>query len=290
VCTAIITSNANVVFTHSMGNLAFAAGMIETVAGKATYAECVKLKARYPKQQAAPSASYPKLEADEIAWISIQGPFHFSVAADACKTVCASNDPLWIPVQKLPIACACPNHVMTKSTASLETTYQSSYGVTSAAMSSLVAKAAFAVVCGLSTDATGGLADEIALKATKLLATLGGQSWGSDSKTSTTQPLTGCDGLVAFTSCRGDIASALFKLIASSRYYAGLFNHGSGTCRDGQQKGGTDQSKEPVTAYTNAAKEALNSRQPPAATGANPSPPSRANRMRHGRKYDNSRA
>jgi len=260
VCKAIIATDANVVYTHSMGNLAFVAGLIATLAGKSTYAECVKLKERYPKPQSGPSTQFPKLAANEIAWISIQGPFRMSVAADACHTVCASHNPLWIPVQKLPIACACPNRVMEKSTQSLQTTYVSST-TSIAQMAAAVAKHAFSVMCGIDTDATGGLGDEVALSATKLLVTLAHGSWGADKKTITTKPYAGTDGLVAFTSCRGDIPGNLFELTPDARYYVGTFNHASGTGRDGQQSGEKDKAKMPISNFISSGKQALNSRE-----------------------------
>jgi len=217
ICNAIKSTNAQIVISHSNGNIALSAAIFKGVDGCAN-------------RVYSGAGPVPK---GKFLWFSLAGPFLGSPAADLCISDCPTFTLSPLPAATK-LVCHCTNKKAIPSEAKLATTYKSKVaGFTSgwAAVSSPHSKA-FAVMCGTSTAAVA------ALKEDNGLVLLAPQANWNGQKT---------DGMVSLPACQAGLPAAIissFSSQPSAKFFLLDGNHGSSTFRDGN---GNAPAQQPIT-------------------------------------------
>jgi len=221
ICSNIKSLNARYVITHSNSNTGLAAALAKNVSGCADRIY----------------TGGATVGATQFLWISIQGPFQGSPAADLCVKDCAtwSLNPLTGVIH---ITCHCHNKKTVPSDTKLTTGYKSSVAGLSGGWGPVSAQhaKAWAIMCGTDPGSTSLLHLDGALVVLAPKA-----NWGG-AKT---------DGMVSLPSCQAGLSASVvasFQAVPTSKNYLLAANHGAGTMRDGD---GNAADKQPVTWLVN---------------------------------------
>jgi hypothetical protein len=226
-CGAVKSTNADVVFTHSFGNMILGAGIHLGDAG------CEKIG---------------KGEAD-VHWYGSQGPLKGSPGADKLAAECAAGTLL---AGFMSSGCDKATKTLRPSYDSLRTTFDTAAttptvqsGVACSAagcktLSEVAADKMSGEMCGQTPH--GPLSLEMVGLITASLTV--GHGWGVDKDLD--YPNTGNDGLVGLTSCRA-LPPASYGVVPTAPFYVMEGNHKMGTCSYKDKK---EASKQPCTWYT----------------------------------------
>jgi len=255
-CGAIASSGANVVFSHSFGNLVIAAGVAAGTSGCAKIGNAATI--------------------DNVHWYLVQGPLKGSPAADKLFQLCEVDHDV-LAETALRDACdtsAAPWKVkpaylslMTKYESKTSLKGQLSTAACGAAadcktLADIAKTKAKGEMCGFTPLGEVSLDSILAAIALTAASRLVGSGWGDDEAKG--YPNHGNDGLVGWASC--DLNGPTYGQTPADAFYKMDGNHARGSCRGDDDS--SDATKQPCKWYfeccSKSTSEMLKSTEPPA--------------------------